>query len=419
MQPAPSTTTVLSPSRERALLWLLALTQFTIIMDFMMMMPLAPLVMSAFDIGPAAFAAAVSAYAWCAGLSGVFAATYVDRFDRRRLMLTVYALFALSNLACALAPSFAVLLAARAFAGLTGGIMGSIIMSVLGDVIPANRRGAATGIVMTAISMAAAVGVPAGIVLGAQFGWASPFYLLVVFTVLIWMSASRIVPSLRSHLAATPTPLSRVFPQLLELISNPAHLRAFLATALVMSSSMLVIPFIAPVLVANYGIAPRDISWIYLAGGLTTLFTARAVGRMADRYGKHLVFRCVAGFSMLPLLFMTHLPEGIPLWGLIAFFPFFMASMSGRHIPLQALMTTVPDPARRGAFLSVNSAVQYLGTGVGAWAGGMLLSTGPDGQIVGYEINGWLAAGLTLFNLLWIAMVRSRPVHSTNNATAA
>ena len=91
------------------------------------------------------------------------------------------------------------------------------------------------------------------------------------------------------------------------------------------------------------------------------------------------------------------------------FFPFFMASISGRQIPLQALMTTVPDPARRGAFLSVNSAMQYLGTGMGAWVGGLLLSTGPGGRIDGYEINGWLAAGLTLFNLLWIATVKSRP----------
>src|SRR5579871_4489120 len=108
---------ILAPGRERALLWLLALTQFTVIMDFMVMMPLGPQIMSAFTIGPAGFAAAVSAYAWCSGLTGLFAATYIDRFDRRRLLLVVFTLFLLSNLGCALAGNFELLLFARGFAG--------------------------------------------------------------------------------------------------------------------------------------------------------------------------------------------------------------------------------------------------------------------------------------------------------------
>ncbi len=126
---AHSLPAILSPARERGLhFWLLAFTQFTVIMDFMVMMPLGPQIMRAFTIGPAAFATAVSAYSWCAGLSGLFAATYIDRFDRRRLLLVMYALFALSNLGCALAGDFHTLLFARAFAGLSGGVLGSIVM---------------------------------------------------------------------------------------------------------------------------------------------------------------------------------------------------------------------------------------------------------------------------------------------------
>ncbi len=265
----------LSATRERALLWLLALTQFTVIMDFMVMMPLGPQIMRAFTIGPAAFATAVSVYSWCAGLSGLFAATYIDRFDRKRLLLTVYALFALSNLGCGLAANFEMLLLARAFAGITGGVLGAIVMAIVGDVIPEKRRGAATGIVMTSFSMAAIAGVPIGVVLGAQFGWKTPFYLLVILSMLIWAVAARLVPSLRAHLAKRPTPLAEVLPNLFGLIREPAHLRAFALTGIMMIASMLVIPFISPVLVGNHGIAPRQISWIYLAGGLATLFSAR------------------------------------------------------------------------------------------------------------------------------------------------
>jgi MFS transporter, DHA1 family, inner membrane transport protein len=402
----PATPGALSAGRERALLWLLALTQFTVIMDFMVMMPLGPQIMQAFNIGPAAFATAVSTYSWCAGLSGLFAATYIDRFDRKRLLLFVYILFALSNLICGMATSFHLLLIARAFAGITGGVLGAIVMAIVSDVIPVQRRGAATGLVMTSFSMAAIAGVPLGVVLGARFGWQTPFYLLTALSVVIWAIAARLVPALNSHLAKGPTPIAEILPDLFALIRKPAHLRAFALTGVVMSSGMMVIPFISPVLVGNHGVAPQEVSWIYLAGGLATLLTSRHIGRLSDRYGKHKVFRYVAVFSILPILFITHLPD-LPLLAIIAFFPLFMVSISGRSIPMQALMTTVPEPAQRGAFLSVNAAIQSIGTGLGAWFGGLLLSSGKGAEIIGYGMNGWCAAALTVLGVVWIQKVTS------------
>jgi MFS transporter, DHA1 family, inner membrane transport protein len=396
--------TTLAPQRERALLWLLALTQFTIIMDFMIMMPLGPQIMSAFVIGPAAFATAVSAYSWCAGLSGLFAATYIDRFDRKKLLLIVYVLFALSNLACALAQGFLMLQAARAFAGLTAGVLGSIVMAVLSDVIPQSRRGAATGIVMTSFSLAAVFGVPVGILLGAHFGWESPFYLLAALSALIWIAALRLVPTLTGHLRMQAPPLAQVLPELFALVRKPSHIRAFLLTATVTSASMLVIPFMAPVLVANHGVQPAQLSWMYMAGGVATFFTARIIGRWSDRFGAVRVFRVIALYSIVPLLFVTHLPA-LPLVAMIVLFPLLMIAMSGRFIPLQALVSTVPRPSERGAFLSVNSAVQSLGTGLGAWLGGLLLSSGAGGEILGYGANGWVAAGVTVIAIIWIGQV--------------
>ncbi len=401
---AAGTLTTLPPSRERSLLWLLALTQFTIIMDFMIMMPLGPQIMSAFAIGPAAFATAVSAYAWCAGMSSLFAATYIDRFDRKRLLLAVYVLFALSNLACALAPNFLMLQLARAFAGLTAGVLGSIVMAVISDVIPQSRRGAATGIVMTSFSLAAVFGVPVGILLGAHFGWEWPFFLIAALSALIWVAGLRVVPTLIGHLRQQPAPLMRVVPDLFALIVHPPHVRAFLLTSMVMGASMIVIPFMAPVLVANHGVAPAQLSWIYMAGGAATFFSARIIGRLTDRFGAKRVFRAVALFSIVPLMFVTHLPA-LPLLAMIVLFPLLMIAMSGRFIPLQALMTTVPKPAVRGAFLSVNSAVQSLGTGLGAWLGGTMLSSGPGGEIFGYGTNGWVAAGVTVLAVAWIGQV--------------
>jgi DHA1 family inner membrane transport protein len=394
----------ISTKHERRLLWLLALTQFTIVMDFMVMMPLGPQIMHSFGITPGAFATAVSAYSWCSGLSGLFAATYIDRFDRRRLLLTVYALFALSNLACALASSFPLLLAARAFAGISGGVLGSVIMAIVGDVIPVQRRGAATGTIMTAFSLAAIAGVPAGVMLGAHFNWAAPFYLLVVLSLLVWVAGWQLVPSLAEHLSRRQPALGEVLPELWRLLSNPRHMNAFALTFMMMVAHMLVIPFISPVLVANHGVAPAQLSWLYMAGGAATFFTSRRVGRLADRFGTRRVFRIAAVLSFLPVLFVTHLPN-LPFYALLMFFPFFMVLMSGRMVPMQSLLTTVPEPARRGAFLSANSALQALGTGCGAWIGGLMLSSSPTGQIVGYGTVGWIAVAVALVGLFWVSRV--------------
>jgi DHA1 family inner membrane transport protein len=410
----------LTPARERLVLWLLALTQFTVIMDFMVMMPLAPQLMHAFAIEPAAVAGAVSAYAWCAGLSGLAAAMYIDRFDRKKLLLTMFALFTLSNLACAAAPNFHVLVLSRAFAGLTGGVLGAIVMAIIGDLIPPNRRGAATGIVMTSFSMASVLGVPAGVMLAAHYGWASPFYILVLCSLPILLLAARVLPALDGHMAQR-APLSTMLPDLIALYRVPNHLKAFLLSAINMLTGMMIIPFISPVLVGNIGLEPAQITYVYLAGGIATFFTARMIGKWSDRSGAHKVYRIVTLLFILPVLFITHMPV-IPLVGVMLFFPFFMVLASGRNIPMQALMTTVPDPARRGAFLSANAAIQQVGTGLGALLGGLTLTTDAAGHISGYGLNGWVAAGLALLTVLWVGQIRgaapvtAAPVGKTKTA---
>ena len=278
-------------------------------------------------------------------------------------------------------------------------------MAIVGDVIPVQRRGAATGTIMTAFSLAAIAGVPAGVMLGAHFNWAAPFLLLGALSLLVWLAGWRLVPSLAEHLNRLQPPLGEVLPDLWRLLGNPRHLNAFALTFMMMIAHMLVIPFISPVLVANHGVAPQQLSWLYMAGGAATFFTSRLSGRLADRFGTQRVFRIAAVLSFLPVLFVTHLPD-LPFYALVMFFPFFMVLMSARMVPMQALLTTVPEPARRGAFLSANSALQALGTGSGAWIGGLMLGNSPGGQIIGYGTVGWMAVAIALVGVFWVSRVR-------------
>src|ERR1043165_8538651 len=131
---------------ERPLLLLLAAVQFTHIMEFMIMMPLGPQLMRDLQIGPGHFSALVAAYTISSGVVGLLAAPFVDRFDRRKLLLFAYGGFILGTLSCGLSFNAATLLVARAISGTFGGLSIAMIMSIFGDVVPPERRAAGMGI---------------------------------------------------------------------------------------------------------------------------------------------------------------------------------------------------------------------------------------------------------------------------------
>jgi len=209
-----------------------------------------------------------------------------------------------------------------------------------------------------------------------------------------------------------------VLPTLWRLVSNPRYANAFALTFIVMASQMLVIPFISPMLVANHGVAPAQLSWLYMAGGAATFFTARLVGKLSDRYGSRRMFRVMVVLSLLPVLFITHLPN-LPFFAMVLLFPVFMVIVSGRMVPLQALQTTVPEPSNRGAFLSTNSALQALGAGCGAWLGGLFLSFDAHGTIQGYGVNGLLAVALVSFAAIWVGRVKAASERAATPPVAA
>src|SRR5688572_17934401 len=286
----PSPTPAL-PLNERALLYTLAAIQFTHIVDFMVMMPLGPEFTRLFGISDAQFGLLVSAYTLAAGASGVIGSFFIDRFERRTLMLWTYAAFALATLACGLSSGYAMLMAARIAAGLFGGIIGVLVQTMVGDAIPYERRGRAMGLVMASFSLATVAGVPASLWLAQVLGWHASFIAIALASLVIGAVGMRTLPRLEGHLhAARETSAWRSIGAVLR---EPHHWHAFGFTALVMATGFTVIPFITIYLTANVGISPAQVPLIYLAGGVATLFTSRLIGGLADRWGKVPTFRLV------------------------------------------------------------------------------------------------------------------------------
>ncbi|WP_310450895.1 MFS transporter [Sulfuritalea sp.] len=404
---SPVTPAALDPARERMLLLTLAGVQFAHILDFMIMMPLGPILMRDLGVGTHEFGLLVSSYTFSAAFTGLLAAMFVDRFERKRLLLTMFALFAVATLACGLAPGYWTLLAARGTAGAFGGVLGSMVQTMVGDLIPFERRGRASGTIMSAFSLSTVAGVPLSLYLANHFGWRFPFVFIAALSCGFLLLGWKMLPALRGHLpSATVSETERAHPlaAMAAVLRDANHLRALLFMALIMFSGFSVIPYITIYVTANVGIRQEDIPLIYLFGGTATFFTSRLVGRLADAHGKIRVYRWMALCSMVPLLVQTHIWP-VPLWLMIIWSTVFFIFVPGRMVPAMAIVTSAVQPRLRGTFLSMNGAVQQLASGSASWLGGAMIAADASGRIVGYGNVGWLAIGATVIAMLFVGQI--------------
>lgn len=403
----------LTPRRELWLLFTLAGIQFTHILDFMIMMPLGPQFTTLFGISDAQFGLLVSAYTLAAGFSGLVASTYIDRFGRKRLLLVMYGLFGLATLACGLAPTYGSLMAARIAAGVFGGVLSALSQTIVGDVIPFERRGRAMGIVMTSFSVSTVAGVPLGLFLAAHLSWHAPFFGIAALCGVLALFAALTLPVLNNHLrgANRPTVLGGIG----TVLADRNHQKAFVFSALMMFTGFTVIPYITIYMQANAGVRADQIPYVYLCGGVVTLFTARWFGRMTDRRGKAATFRLLSVALILPLV-ATTLVQGTPLWVVLVISTLLFACMSGRMIPGMAILTSAANPQLRGTFMTLNAAVQSASMGTATFVGGLLIGRDAQGRVEHY----WMAAVVgTVASVLALWMAGKLKLYGAPGATAA
>ncbi len=393
---------------ERGILFTLAAVQFTHIMDFMIMMPLGAGLMRVFNLTPTQFSYLVAAYGLAAAVTGFAGGFFIDRLDRKRALLWLYAGFGLATLACAFAPTVHLLLAARIAAGAFGGVAGSLVMAIVSDVIPPERRGRGMAVVMTAFPLASVLGVPAGLVLVDLFEWHAPFVLLAALSVPICFIVARYLPAL------PPSPV-KTHPgrQMWEILTHGVHVRGFALTAALVFAGGLVIPFMAPSLVANAGMTESQLKFVYLFGGAATFFTTTLFGRLSDRHDKLHVLACVTVLAIATVLVVTQLGPTSMVFTLTMTTVFFV-TMSGRFTPTMAMISNAVEPRYRGGFMSVNSAVQQAASGLGnVIAGALITREVSTGRLVGYPKVGWLAVGAFALTVVLAWRLRSAAPHAS------
>jgi predicted MFS family arabinose efflux permease len=400
--------TPLTPQREKYFLLTLAGIQFSHILDFMIMMPLGPILMAEFGITTHQFGLLVASYSFSAAFSGLLAATFVDRFERKRLLIVMFALFGMATLACGLAPGYVTLLVARGLAGAFGGVLGALVQTMVGDVIPFARRARASGTIAAAFSFSTVAGVPLSLWLANHLQWRAPFIFIAVLTFLFIFVGVRILPELRHHLSAEKR--AHPFSAMFEVLRDSNHLKALLFGALIIFSGFTVIPYITVYAVYNVGIAQHDIPLVYFVGGAATLFTARLIGHWADASGKVKVYRIVALAAMLPLLAVTHIGAA-PLWLWLVCTTLFFVLVSGRFIPAMAIITSAAQPKLRGTFMSLNGTMQSLAMGLATTLGGFLITQDSTGKVIDYQTVGYIAVVANLLAMWFVSRIVMHDLH--------
>jgi predicted MFS family arabinose efflux permease len=384
---------------------LLAFLQFTIILDFMIISPLGAVVMPELGITPAQFGLVVSAYAFSAGASGLLAAGFADRFDRKKLLLLFYAGFVTGTLLCALAHSYGFLLFARMITGVFAGVVGSTVFAITTDLFPYQLRGRVMGMVQTAFAASSVAGIPIGLYLSNRWGWNAPFFLIVVVSIVVGALMLRYLRPIDAHLRLHPdrSPLHHF----MHTVSTPRYLQGFATTALLSTGGFMLMPYMSAFSVHNLGIALTRLPLVYMITGACSIIAGPLIGRLSDAVGKFVVFSAGCLATMIMVTIYTHL--GVtPIALVILVSSLLFIGVSSRMIAASALISAIPAAADRGSYMSISSSIQQISGGFAALLGGVIVSVTATGALRHFDVVGYVLVASTLITLVMMYFISRR-----------
>jgi MFS transporter, DHA1 family, inner membrane transport protein len=384
--------------REKMILWILAGLNFTHILDFMIMMPLGNFLMPHFNISAQLFSWIVAAYPVSAFVSGMITAFYVDRFDRKKVLLAAYTGFLIGTLCCGLAPDPYFLMAARILTGLFGGLIGAQVLSIVADTFAYEKRGRAMGTIFMAFSVASVFGVPFSLYLARLISWHAPFIFIALVGIVIIPLIVKFLPPMTIHLKPVEERESGrpdVKKVLTEMFNNKAQMMALILSGALMMGHFMIIPFVNPYMEFNVGFTKTQTPLVYMVGGACAMIASPIIGRMADKYGKLRIFMISLFLSLIPIFLITNMPR-IPFYYVLMVMGFWFTFSTGRNIPAQAMISSVVKPEQRGQFMSFNSSFQQLFTGCASLIAGLIVVSDASGKIHNYNWVGYLSIVIVL-----------------------
>ncbi len=374
------------------------------------------LIQVAGDLGVSIAAAGllISGYALGVFAGAPLLTALTGRWPRKTVLLALMVVFTLGNLACALAPSYEVLMAARVLTSLAHGTFFGVGSVVATSLVAPERKASAISIMFTGLTAATLLGVPAGAWLGLHFGWRATFWAVVVLGVLALAVIAALVPKDQASGQGTS------FRDEVKVMARPQVLLGLAITVFGFAGVFTLFTYIQPLLTQISGFSAAAVSPILLVFGAGFIGGNLVGGKLAD---KHLVGTLLGTLAVLAVVlgamtFVLQTP-----WTAILFTGLLGAAGFATVAPLQMRVLQQAEGAGQNMASSLNIAAFNLGNALGAWLGAKVVAS-----TLGLEALGWVGALLTLVGLalagvsVWLERRQPRlavAVTHTEGATTA
>lgn len=349
---------------------LLALTQFTVVLDFMVMSPLGDILMKSMNLTTSQFGFAVSSYAFSAGISGLLTAGFADKFDRKKLLQFFYIGFIIGTFFCSTAINYQMLIAARIVTGLFGGVIGSISMAIVADLFLIEQRGRVMGFLQMGFGTSQVLGIPISLLIANKLDWQAPFMMIVILATIVWLLILFKLKPVNKHLESKNE--QNPIKHLLHTITKKEYRVGFMATAMLSLGGFMMMPWGSAFAINNLHVTPHQLPFIFMISGISTLIIMPLVGKLSDKIDKFYLFALASLWLMAVVIIYTNLtPVHISI--IMILNVMMMLGIMSRMVPSMALVSALPKLHDRGAFMSINSSLQQITGGIAAGIGGMII----------------------------------------------
>jgi predicted MFS family arabinose efflux permease len=382
---------------------ILALTQFTVVLDFMVMSPLGDMLMKSMDLTTTQFAFAVSGYAFSAGVSGIATAGFADRFDRKKLLLFFYIGFILGTLFCGLITTYPLLIAARIVTGVFGGVIGAISMAIVADLFALEKRGRVMGFMQMGFGASQILGIPISLYIANNYGWQSPFFMIVGLATIVWLVIVLKMKPIVKHLEVKSD--RNALNHLWHTIKNRDYRIGFFATALLSVGGFMMMPWGSAFAINNLNVTAQQLPLLFMVSGVSALLIMPVIGRFSDKIDKFKLFAIASVWMIIAVIVYTNLTP-VPLWIVLTVNVLMMIGMMSRMVPSMALATALPKLQDRGAFMSINSSLQQFAGGIAASVGGFIVVQKTKySPLEHYDTLGYVIVGISIIGIYAIYRV--------------